>query len=314
MIGGAHALAKKDAEWVDSQEYNIAYTANARSAIYVAFKMCNPQTIWFPSYTCVSVLHEEFPVRFYAVSQFLKPERPPIKPGDLVVAIEYFGFPIDDEFEEHVKHHRGILLKDKSQSLFSRPSGDFAVYSLVKQMGFSDGGLLYHNGEAPELTQVDLPDAHFRELRLKYDQGEQNDWYQEYLRFKAKPQPFGLFAMSEATRANLGQRYEQMGIRCRENYAKLQESLKPIFDVKDECPSGFPVISSDRDNLQKRLAESRIYCPIHWDLKDKIPKSFRDSYDLSSKILTIPCDWRYGEKDMEYIINANRKFHSDILR
>jgi hypothetical protein len=58
-----------------------------------------------------------------------------------------------------------------------------------------------------------------------------------------------------------------------------------------------------REIYRKKLINSNIYPPIHWELPEDIPLTFKYEHDLSKRILSIPIDQRYGLKEMGYIIN-----------
>ena len=92
----------------------------------------------------------------------------------------------------------------------------------------------------------------------------------------------------------------------RKNYNYLYEKLSKIEEIKvpfklEEgiVPFGFVILTEKRDELYKYCINQNIYCNIHW--RDTINK-------LSDFIITIPCDQRYGEREMEYIAERIRNF------
>ena len=54
------------------------------------------------------------------------------------------------------------------------------------------------------------------------------------------------------------------------------------------------------------LIKHNIYCNVHWRLTDKAQNSA--SNYLSHNLITIPCDQRYSEKEMDYIVKVIRKW------
>lgn len=99
----------------------------------------------------------------------------------------------------------------------------------------------------------------------------------------------------------------------RENAAIL---LKAISDIalfphlgKWDCPLFVPIRlpGKKRDALRQHLISQEIYCPVHW------PKSsLHQIGNLEQKIyeeeLSLVCDQRYGQSDMERILYAVREF------
>jgi len=99
----------------------------------------------------------------------------------------------------------------------------------------------------------------------------------------------------------------------RENYTFLFDRLKeckglaflgPSLD-EQTCPFFFPIlVREDRNRLQVMLAKKGIYCPSHWPAPINLPeKELLLSQSLFDGELSIPCDQRYGLREMEYIVN-----------
>lgn len=79
--------------------------------------------------------------------------------------------------------------------------------------------------------------------------------------------------------------------RC--NFKLLIDHLgdKALFKSLPEnvVPLVFPVIVRDRGNLQKKLRDNNIYCPVHWQLSDEIENNkYQESWILSEHLLSIP--------------------------
>ena len=81
-----------------------------------------------------------------------------IKPGDLVILIGYFGFPIPPDIARKVKEKGAYLLEDACQALLSDHVGtfsDFVLFSPRKFVGVPDGGILVSCGNV-EIENVEL--------------------------------------------------------------------------------------------------------------------------------------------------------------
>ena len=99
-------------------EESILYLTNARSALFIVADLLNPKTVWMPSYYCPSMLEsfQNHTVKFYNVDENLRSDIGSINssPGDLVIAINYFGFPTARKTIEYSKKRKCYTLEDCS--------------------------------------------------------------------------------------------------------------------------------------------------------------------------------------------------------
>lgn len=65
--------------------------------------------------------------------------------------------------------------------------------------------------------------------------------------------------------------------------------------------------TGDRDALRKYLIDNGIYCPIHW------PEVMGATIGVRENELSLICDQRYSEGDMQAIVDAihiwNNEYH-----
>ena len=78
----------------------------------------------------------------------------------------------------------------------------------------------------------------------------------------------------------------------RHNFTMLLERFgdKALFKSLPDnvVPLVFPVIVRERSNLQRKLREENIYCPVHWKLSDEFKGDVcKESVELSEKIMSI---------------------------
>jgi len=79
----------------------------------------------------------------------------------------------------------------------------------------------------------------------------------------------------------------------------------PIFTTWPEghAPFDLPLVfetQTARDHGQQVLQQHSVYCPVEWVCHT----ADTTATDLSSRILSIPIDHRYGRDDMERIVTA----------
>jgi len=101
--------------------------------------------------------------------------------------------------------------------------------------------------------------------------------------------------------ADFGEIAEARKRNARALYQGLTEcsGIRFLFDQNQmDCPLFVPIVvaPSRRDKLRKTLSEASIYCPVHWPK----PEDRCDSnlYDCE---LSLVCDQRYSEEDMERV-------------
>jgi hypothetical protein len=298
--------------------------ANARSAIAHVVRALRPRQVWVPSYLCKAVL-DAIPsplVRFYEVTAELEIGNlgwlGEIQPHDVVVVIDYFGFTSERRVVQFVKERGARVLEDASQALLTAGVGedaDFAVFSPRKFIGVPDGGILKQSAnDAMPPAGMEQPPAEWWWkalasviLRRDFDVGKgSRDWFllaQEVER----EAPVGEFAMSHLSRALLDAAfdYHEIERRRRENYAYLAGRLASValFPTLPTgvVPLGFPIVLEERSRIREALFSDEIYPMVHWPIDSLVPGAFHESHRLSSQILTLPCDQRYGLAEMDRV-------------
>jgi dTDP-4-amino-4,6-dideoxygalactose transaminase len=296
--------------------------ATARSGIAYLIDHLIPANIWMPSYLCDVMLlaTRGSKVNFYPVNANLQIASDwwvrKVKPKDLIVFIDYFGFPTQSEFIDATRLRGAWVLEDASQALLStttHPSSDFIIYSPRKFIGVPDGGILVINNPAVSLPDH-LPGPHpewwplalrASYLRHEFDMmGGERVWFDIYQKVDAEGpvNPYRMSDLSEILLRNFID-YSFIVERRRNNYTTLLERLGEyaLFPLLPEgvVPLGFPVCLKNREQVRQFLFKQKIYPPVHWPIKDVVPDSFQESHRLSDQILTLICDQRYDFVEME---------------
>ena len=299
---------------------------NASSGISLLIKRLSPPQVWMPSYLCDSMLkavdNKITAVRFYEVNYDLNVSSldwlENIRPNDLVVMINYFGFPCDKQCADQAKKRGAWILEDACQALLSNHPGqpsDFVLLSPRKFIGVPDGGILISNCKIrlDGITLESPPAAWWLKalsasiLRHEFDShGRSRHWFDLFQENETNS-PIGPYAMSELSEMMLRRNFDFSMIAQKriENYQSLAKALSSIAmfpRLPDQVvPLGFPVRVKDRDRVRQALFDHEIYPPLHWPLHNVVPEKFRDSHRLSADIMTLPCDQRYDLSDMDQI-------------
>lgn len=94
----------------------------------------------------------------------------------------------------------------------------------------------------------------------------------------------------------------------RSNAAVLHRRLPDWAFLPDTAgsfvPMGFPILVQSADRVVARLAESRIFAARHWRDLPVEPTEFPIEHAIARQLVTLPCDYRYGERDMHRVADA----------
>ena len=305
---------------------------SARCAIQFLIDSLKPPQVWMPSYLCCSMIdavdQKTIVLKFFPIGYDLEVASLDwldlLIPGSLVVLIDYFGFPCDMHIASEVQSRGSFVLEDASQALLSTHVGlqsDYVLFSPRKTLGVPDGGILqYRQNHLPSSAQLMPPPKEWwlKALeacmaRREFDKfGGERRWYELFRQVEAT-YPLGPYRMSELSETLLETAFDYQSIaRARlANYTYLADSLADftIFKKLDDntVPLGFPIRVNNRDEVRQILFGQQVYPPIHWEIGECVPGSFVASHELSSNIMTIPCDHRLKSDDMVRIAGILRE-------
>jgi len=334
IIGGKFGLPQE----LNNQKQNPDFLSgnpillfNARSGIRLIVDFLKPKQVWLPSYLCPTIVEAanngNCSIRFYPIDNRLKVSSKnfikEIKPRDLFLFIEYFGFPFEENIFNEVKSKRPITIKDNSQSLFSKKTNetDFCLYSPRKFLGVPDGGILHVNNEF-EMVRKKLQKPPFEIFFKLFSATIQR---RDFDLFNNRKNWFNLFIQGEkefTTTPYSMSEYSQVLLRFAFNYSEicntrienfkfLANHLRKIgifLDLHEHVvPLGFPILIDNRNKIQELFFEKGVFPPIHWKIEGSVPSQFTESHVLSQQILTIPCDQRYNLDDMNRIVEIIKK-------
>lgn len=302
------------------------FLSNARSGIWFLVDRLRPPQVWVPSYTCHTVVRavekNVTALRFYEVGSDLNVRSAEwlseVGFGDVVILIDYFGFPYDHDLGALIMKRGAWVLEDACQALLSvhvGTSSDFVLFSPRKWIGVPDGGILRFPESLPLVSDalVPPPSAWWMKafqasvLRREFDDGLPiRSWFNIFRETEFSA-PYGPYAMSQLSMVLLNQCVDYGAIAKKrvDNYRALLERLShyALFPRLDPgvVPSGFPVRIEKRDEVRQALFDRQIYPPVHWVIDGVIPPRYADNHRLSREIMTLPCDQRYAAGDMERI-------------
>lgn len=326
---------------------NSVYLSSGRDALKLLLKNLkdDKKIVILPGFTCETVIlpfkYEGYEIHYYNIDKNLN-----INIDDFIYKINkfkpsiilmhsYFGFDtlkkIWKKFDE-IDVSNIKIIEDITQVLYSNKNihkVDYIVSSLRKWFAIPDGGALTsvrkksfnENNLKMNKKVLDLSIKAFdlKGLYMKNKINDKNEFLETFNKAKDEYLNWNeIFSMSEESKNILKNIDRDYLIKSRrENYKYLLKKLgdngiiEPIFKEinSDVVPLYFPVlINGYRDFIQRRLAKKNIYCPVVWPKSDLIKSDIDINTEYIYKnILCIPCDQRYGQKDMEIILDEINK-------
>lgn len=258
--------------------------------------------------------------------------------------MHYFGALQPEESRMRIaawKERYGMtVIEDTTHSLFTAKLtvGDYGIASLRKWFPAPDGGVLYTKEarllpgqprrKRPASKKIEAMLLKHLYLTENYDCNEK---YREL--FVREEEAFDrqteVCGMSDVARFLLAHfSVEELRERRRRNAAQLEEGLRgmgmcepalsgvpqPALAARGivpaaafgsaDVPLAFPVYVEKRDELRERLIRRRIYCAVHWPIGHATV--YEETERIGRHILSLPVDQRYGEREMEYLLECVR--------
>lgn len=223
---------------------------------------------------------------------------------DAVFVMDYFGYTGHSSVS---KDYHGIVIRDVTHSVFSATYSDADYYfgSLRKWAGFWTGGFAWGNWKkntviSPYDNEYVSSRQEAMEEKRAYIEGRTES--KNYLAiFKEAETMLDGIGICGAHPADIkaAEHFDVKTVkRIRQENAKvLLKAFNGLYELgKDDCPLFVPILTEKRDAIRNYLIDNQIYCPIHWN-----------DYDWNGQELSLVCDQRYTEADMNLIV---QKIHS----
>jgi len=303
-------------------------------------KLTTKDEILLPSYLCPWILppirEEGVNVKFFKIKKDLTVDIDDIKNKvsyntKALLIIHYFGFPQPiEEILDLCESKNLFLIEDCAHAFLSKYNGKLlgsfgnsSIFSYRKTLPVPDGALLVYKNPSLVPMQIDGKINLMRSLYSimetsalvlnQYSYYSPIDFLVRGLSYSAKkiiniyPKPTNPSYITRLLMHKFD--LEEIINRKRNNFRYLLENLdikgfQPLYPDLPEgvCPLWFPVLTENRDIIRKKLKKSGISTPLFWKLPKEISETqFRDSWNVSNKILSIPIG-SIQEVDMSYIV------------
>jgi len=292
---------------------------SARAAFLALLLAGRPGRIWMPWYNCETMLEPPamagIAVQRYKIDANLGiAEDIALRENDWLLYVNYFGV-CDAQVEQVLRRFpRQQVLIDNSQAFFSRPADSLAsLYSPRKFFGIPDGGYLITELPVQEPEEQDSGSIErLQPLLIRIDQGPEAGY--EGIRaaratLRRQP-PKRMSTLTQRLLAHLD--YDAAFEQRNQNFLHYHrllgnENALASLDGRALAPLCYP-FWNHRTDLQAALARKRIFVAKYWPNTRGSSGTENDlEFRLSTECVALPCDQRYGEKEIDLVIAALRE-------
>ena len=287
---------------------------SGRNALLYLLKARKIRKLYLPQYLCESVSllcrREGYDYSLYHIDKKFRPVfDQTLKDGEYLYVVNSFGQLDQDTILELKAKHNQIIV-DNVQAFFQRPlPGVDTVYSCRKFFGVPDGGYVATDACIAEDLRQDVSRKRMGHILGRFDEDCASMFYEDFRNNDRIFAELPLMTMSRLTH-NLMQRIDYPAARARreQNYAFIHESLEQSNPLKLRLPEGpyaYPFYCDNGMEVKRRLAERGIYVATLWPVLLRCDGRLEKKY--AENILPLPIDQRYGEADMEYMLEELEK-------
>jgi len=288
-------------------------------------------TVYAPSYCCVSMLQSfidrGLKIEFYNISfddRKFNYELPAVDENSIVLIMGYFGLDSAAAYEAiELVHSKGAtVIEDITHSLLRKTpaseTSDYLVASLRKWFAIPTGGWIgKRSGKLSEKPSMDSNHAVVEKIsgmreKYRYLTGkitEKENFLLTQAKFDTDLIHVNRMLKIDDTSMNILEKIdiEALISKRKKNAEVLIKELKtldictlPEVDLSLDTPLFVPILmkTEARNSLRKYMIDRGIYCPVHWPEVMGAPVGIRENE------LSIICDQRYSERDMQAILDC----------
>ena len=309
-IGGYFEL-----ELPQKAEYHKGALAlnTGRNCLEYVLRARGYKKVYLPYYSC-EVLLEPFNKQgveygFYHINESLELEQPvSIKDGEALLYINYFGLKQDYVTSLSATYGEQLIV-DNTQAFYAKPiEGIDTFYSCRKFFGVADGAYLFCSRSLDMELEQDQSWQRMEYLLKRIDispEAAYTDFRTQSELLKNNP----IRKMSKLTaRIMTSIDYSGVAEHRRNNFKQLDEAIGHLNGIKwnlsdDAVPMVYPFLTDD-SSLRQRLIDNKIYVAQYWPNVLQWCSPADSAHKLTQCLLPLPIDQRYGEQEMNRIIQT----------
>ena len=290
-----------------------------RNAFEYILKLRGYKKVYLPYFTCDTMMEPirklEIDHEFYHINEQFEPvfDFSRIGNDQTFVLNNYFG--LFDRNVKKVGENCPNLIIDNCQSFFSGPLERIdTFYSARKFFGVPDGAYLYLKGQQTRITDKLETDQSLARIEYLFKRIESGTGaaYEDFKNIQDELSYNPIRKMSDITGSLLKSiDYDHAAKRRRMNFEFLHYELKDTNLLRHELdektvPMLYPFMV-DNPELRSILIRNKIYIPTYWPNVFEWCSPDSLEYRLAKNVLYLPVDQRYGEKEMNRIIEVITK-------
>lgn len=283
---------------------------------YIIRGIGNISRIYIPYYTCDAVLQPierlNVPFSFYSLDNQLEIDDDiTLDENEYLLYTNYFG--IKDSYARDLANKYGEhIIIDNAQALYCPAFASHQIYSPRKFLGMPDGGIAITNVDdysevLPQGISYDRCKHLLKRIELVPSSG-----YNDFKDVSCQIASSELSKMSVISK-NILLSVDLNDVKNRRlnNFNLLHGALKSsnklgallTNSLHDSCtcPMVYPYWTSDNE-LKSRLIKEQVFVATYWSNVLEWTQPGMIEYEFANNLLAIPCDQRYGEDDMNKII------------
>ena len=268
--------------------------------------------VYIPYYTCEAVMEPIMKLgiqyEYYHIDiHFEIKDRITLKEDTALLYTNYFG--LKQRYVEQLAEKVGSrLIVDNTQAFYAKSLvGIDTFYTCRKFFGVADGAYLYMDVQLDEDFEQDESYDRMTHLLKRIDLSAE----QGFVDFRKADD--GLDNQPISRMSKLTQRimqsidYDAAAMRRRANYQLLQETLSGENNMElrldqDAVPMVYTFLSPIQ-GLREKLIEKKVFVARYWPNVINWCQPNDWEYQLAEKLVCLPIDQRYNEKDMQFILD-----------
>lgn len=300
-----------------SLHWNAIFLNSGRHALeYILQGIKNVSNIYIPYYTCDAVIQplerRQIPYSFYHINEeFEIADEIRLGNNEYLIYTNYFG--IKDAYVKHVAERYGSkVIIDNAQALYCPAYAKHQIYSPRKYMGMPDGGLAVtmiqdYSYLLPHATAYDRCMHLLKRTELAPSNG-----YNDFKAVSQKIAESTVCRMSDISKKILTSvDLDAIKQSRHRNFRHLHEALASTNRLGKllthsligscSCPMVYPYWS-DSNRLKSRLIKESVFVATYWPNVLEWTAPNMVEYEFASNLIPLPIDQRYGEEEMNRII------------
>ena len=293
----------KDALRLNSGKNCLEYILRARQY----------KKVYIPYYTCDVVLRPfeklHIPFEFYHINIHLElAQEINLKEGEALLYTNYFG--LKQQYVEHLVDRYGkSLIVDNTQAFYAKPlEGIDTFYTCRKFFGVSDGAYLYTDATPIEGLKQSVSYNRMEHLIKRIDLSP-TEGFKDFHKNDYRLSEDEIMLMSRFTqRAMESIDYAGAAKKRRMNYMQLHDYLKSsnLLNLSmgiEAVPMVYPYLPESVD-LRQHLISNKVFIAKYWPNVIGCTKEDSVETKLTKQLLPLPIDQRYGNGEMNEILNV----------